>query len=95
MQISKGRTCILEIHIVAIQGTFQPVAHDLQLHDLLSDGHVWLRDVKLNLGIVDLIGQAVTHHLWEIPGSRKEWKRMGGFHEELHTIIVQMENWHG
>lgn len=56
MQIFKGRTCILEIHIVAIQGTFQPVAHDLQLHDLLSDGHVWLRDVKLNLGIVDLIG---------------------------------------
>lgn len=72
MQRFKGRTCILEIHIVAVQGTFQPVAHDLQLHDLLSDGHVWLRDVKLNLGIVDLIGQAVTHHLWEIPGSRKE-----------------------
>lgn len=56
MRIFEGHTCILEIHIVAIQCTFQSVAHDLQLHDLLSDGHVWLCDVKLNLWIVDLIG---------------------------------------
>lgn len=56
VKIFKGRTCVLEIHVVAIQCAFQPVAHDLQLHYLLPDGHVWLGDVKLNLWIVDLIG---------------------------------------
>lgn len=71
-----GLTCILEVHVVAFQGVPQPVAHDFELHDLLSDSHVWLGDVELNLWVVDLIGQTVSHHLWKIPGEirgRRRW----------------------
>jgi len=66
-QIRKGPTRVLEVHVVAVQRVFQPVAHDFELHDLLPDGHVRLRDVELHFRVVDLIGQAVTHHLREVP----------------------------
>lgn len=81
---TKGPTCILEVHVVAIQCVFQPVAHDFELHDLLADGHVWLCDVKLNFWVVDLIGQAITHHLWQIPDGRREGTR----EECIGSIII-------
>lgn len=65
-----ARTGILEVHIIAAVGATKPVGHDLQLHDLLADGHVGLGDVYLHLGVVDLIGQAIAHHLREVPGGR-------------------------
>lgn len=61
-------TGILEVHVVAVEGVPQPVGHDLQLHDLLADSHVWLGDVDFHLWVIDLAGQAVTHHLRKIPG---------------------------
>ncbi len=54
--LEKGPTCILEVHVVAKQCVFQPVAHDFELHDLLPDSHVWLCNVKFDFWVVDLIG---------------------------------------
>lgn len=70
--IRKGPTCVLKVHVVALQCIFQPVAHDFELHYLLPDDHVRLCDVKLYFWVVDLIGQAVTHHLWKISDWRGE-----------------------
>lgn len=67
-----GLTRILEVHVVAVQRIPQPVAHDFELHDLLTDGHVRLGDVELDLRVIDLVGQTVTHHLWKIPDEAGE-----------------------
>lgn len=67
-----GLTCILEVHVVAVQRVPQPVAHDFELHDLLTDGHVRLRDVEFHLRVIDLVGQTITHHLWKIPDEAGE-----------------------
>lgn len=66
-----GLTGVLEVRVLAVVGAAQPVGRDLQLHDLLADGHVGLGDVHLHLGVVDLVGQAVAHHLGEVPGGRR------------------------
>lgn len=77
--LKKRPTCILKVHIVAIQCIFQLVAHDFELHDLLPDCHVWLCDVKIHFWVVDLIGQAITHHFWKVPDGRGEGIRRVSF----------------
>lgn len=64
-------TRILEVHVVPIQSILQPVAHDFELHDLLADIHVRFGDVELHFRVVDLIGQAVAHHLRKVPDQRR------------------------
>lgn len=68
---SPALTGILEVHVIAAVGATQPVGHDLQPHDLLAGGHVGLGDVHLHLGVVDLVSQAITHHLGKVPGARR------------------------
>lgn len=62
-------TGVLEVHILAVESVLQAVRHDLQLHYLLAYRHVWLGDVDFHLRVVDLTGQAVTHHFWKVPAS--------------------------
>lgn len=85
-----GLTRILEVHVVAVQRVPQPVAHDFELHDLLTDGHVRLRDVEFDLRVIDLVGQTITHHLWKIPDEARAGDIIGsltffGSYENCHT----------
>lgn len=64
----KIHTGVLEVHILAVESILQAVRHDLQLHYLLTYCHVWLGDVDFHFRVVDLTGQAVTHHLGQVPG---------------------------
>lgn len=62
-----GITGVLERDVVAIVGAAQLVGHHSQSHDLLPDEGVRAGDVNLHLWVTLLIGQAILHHLWEIP----------------------------
>lgn len=70
--VATVRTCILEIHIIAFEGVFQAVRHDLQQHDLLTYSPVRLSDVDLHLWVINLIGQPITHDLWEVTAEKKK-----------------------
>lgn len=52
---------------MAVESVFQPVRHDLKLHYLLAYRNVGLGDVDLHFRVIDLIGQAVSDHLREVP----------------------------
>lgn len=62
--ISRTKTCstsavmvhtgVLEVHILAVESILQAVSHYLELHDLLAYCYVWLGDVDIHFGIVDL-----------------------------------------
>lgn len=65
-----AHTCVLEVHIVAVESIFQPVCHDLELHYLLAYRNVGFGDVDLHLGVVDLIGQAISDYFREIPAAK-------------------------
>lgn len=60
-------TGVLERDVIAIVGAAQFVGHHSQSHDLLPDEGVRAGDVNLHLRVTLLIGQAILHHLWEIP----------------------------
>ena len=57
-------TCVLELHIISVDGVLHAVGHHFQLHDLLADPHVRLGDVNIHLRVVDLASQPIAHHLW-------------------------------
>lgn len=67
-----GLTGVLEVHVLAVESVLQAVRHDLQLHYLLPYCYVWLGDVDFHLGVVDLTGQAVAHHLRKVPREKKK-----------------------
>lgn len=60
-------TCVLKVHIMAVESVFQPVRHDLQLHYLLADRNVRFGYVDLHFRVIDLIGQAVSDDLRQVP----------------------------
>lgn len=62
-------TGILEFHVIAVDGVFYSARHDFELHDLLSYGHVWFGDVNLHFRVVNLVGQTISHYIWEIPNT--------------------------
>lgn len=65
-----AHTCVLEVHIAAVDSVFQPVCHDLKLHYLLAYRNVGFGDVDFHLGVVDLIGQAVSDDFREVPATK-------------------------
>lgn len=60
-------TCVLKVHIMAVESIFQPVRHDLELHYLLAYRNVRFGYVDLHFRVIDLIGHAVSDYLWEVP----------------------------
>lgn len=60
-------TCVLKVHIMAIESVFQPVCHDLELHYLLTYRNVGFGYVDLHFRVIDLTGKAVSNYLWEVP----------------------------
>lgn len=60
-------TCVLKVHIMAVESVFQPVRHDLQLHYLLAYRNVGFGYVDVHFRVIDLIGQAVSDYLRKVP----------------------------
>ena len=67
-----GLTGILEVDVVPVVGIAELVGHHPQGHDLLPDESVRPRNVHLHLRVVQLVGQAILHHLWEISEEERE-----------------------
>lgn len=65
-----AHTCVLKVHIMAVQSIFEPVRHDLKLHYLLAYCNVGFGDVDFHLRVVDLIGQAISDYFWEVPATK-------------------------
>lgn len=55
---------------MAVESIFQPVCHDLKLHYLLAYRNVGFGDVDFHLGVVYLIGQAITNDFREVPATK-------------------------
>lgn len=52
---------------MAVKSVFQLVRHDLELHYLLAYRNVRFGYVNLHFRVIDLIGQAVSNYLREVP----------------------------
>lgn len=67
--MAAAHTCVLKVHIVAVESIFQPVRHDLKLHYLLAYRNIGFGDIDFHFGVVDLIGKPVADYLREVPAT--------------------------
>lgn len=59
-------TRVLEVDVIAVVRVLELVGHHAESHDLLPDERVRPRDVHVDLGVVDLVGQPIVHDLRQV-----------------------------
>lgn len=59
-------TRVLEVDVIAVVRVLELVGHHAESHDLLPDQSVRPRDVHVDLGVVDLVGQPIIHDLRQV-----------------------------
>lgn len=61
------RTSVDPVHVLPYVGILQFVCDQFEVQYFLVDDGVGFAYVNLHLRVVDLVDNAVVHHLWHVP----------------------------